>query len=123
MSCSCSRSGSSRSAIAWALNRSARCCARSSVRFATVIARGCCAAKCVAQSSIISPAPTKSTFVSRRVGKIRSASFTAAAAIDTVLAPMSVSVRTSFATENVRWKSCDRSSRACPPPRRCAPRP
>ena len=107
MSCSCSRSGSSRSSIDRALKRCARCSARSSVRFATVIARGCCAAKCVAQSSIISPAPISSTLVSRRDGKIRPASFTDAAAIDTTLAPMPVLVRTSFATANERWKSRD----------------
>ena len=36
-------------------------------------------------------------------GKMRSASFTAAAAIEIDALPMSVCVRTSFATANVRW--------------------
>ena len=41
----------------------------------------------------------------RSTGKMRSASFTAAAAIEIDALPMSVCVRTSFATANVRWNS------------------
>ena len=55
-------------------------------------------------SSIISPAPMNSTFCSATLGKMRSASRTAAAAIDTELAPISVRLRTSFATEKVLLK-------------------
>lgn len=36
---------------------------------------------------------------------MRAASFTAAAAIDTLVAPISVVLRTSFATAKERWKS------------------
>ena len=79
--------------------------ARSSVRFATVMRAGPCAAKCVAQSSIISPAPMKSTFWSLRLGKMRAARRTAAAAIDTLAAPTWVVERTSLATANERWNS------------------
>ena len=64
---------------------------------------GACAAKCVAASSIISPAPMKSTLWSFRLGKMRAASFTAAAAIETLAAPMRVVERTSFATAKERW--------------------
>jgi hypothetical protein len=91
--------------MAWPLKRCASFSARSSVRLATVRRVGPCAAKCVAQSSIISPAPMKSTFWSLRLGKILAASFTAAAAIDTLAAPTLVVERTSFATAKVRWKS------------------
>ncbi len=82
--------------------RRARVCARSKVRLATVMRLGLRAAKCTAFNSIISPAPINSTFCSAMLGKMRSASFTAAAAIDTRLAPISVWVRTSLATEKVR---------------------
>ena len=87
------------------LNREARRLARSIVRLATVMRAGPCAAKCVAHSSIISPAPMNSTFCSRRLGKMRAASFTAAAAIDTLAAPTRVVERTSFATAKERWNS------------------
>ena len=56
-----------------------------------------------AASSIISPAPISSSRWSAIDGKMRSASFTAAAAIEIDALPMSVCVRTSFATANVRW--------------------
>ena len=79
--------------------------ARSAVRLATTICFGCWAAKWVAQSSIISPAPTNSTRVSRRSSKIRRASLTAAAAIDTDCEPIAVVLRISLATANERWKS------------------
>ena len=72
---------------------------RASVRLATVIDAGFAAAKCVAASSIISPAPISSRCVSSSVGKIRRASFTLAAAIEIDALPMSVCVRTSLATE------------------------
>jgi hypothetical protein len=50
-----------------------------------------------------------STHWSFRLGKMRAASFTAAAAIDTLLAPTCVVERTSFATAKLRWKSlCSR---------------
>ena len=50
-------SGSAVSGITPALKRSASGRARSAVRLATVILRGCCAAKWVMHNSIISPAP------------------------------------------------------------------
>ncbi len=46
-----------------------------------------------------------STFWSFSDGKMRAASFTAAAAIDTLLAPICVVLRTSLATAKERWKS------------------
>src|SRR5258708_2417500 len=55
------RSDSSLSVIALAPKRAASCAPRSSVRLATVIERGLLAAKCVAESSIISPTPMNST--------------------------------------------------------------
>ena len=63
------------------------------------------AAKCVAASSIISPAPTNSTRVSRRSSNSCDASRTAAAAMLIECAPISVEVRTSLATANERWNS------------------
>ena len=114
MSYSGKRSGRSRSSIDSALKRRASDSARSSVRLATAMPRGRCAAKWVAASSIISPAPTSSTFCSARLGNIRPASFTAAAAIETTLAPMPVLLRTSFATAKERWKSLLRSVPSVP---------
>ena len=96
---------SERSSMARPLKRCASAWPRSSVRLATVMRSGACAAKCIAHSSIISPAPMNSTFWSFRLGKMRAASFTAAAAIDTLLAPICVVLRTSFATAKVRWNS------------------
>jgi hypothetical protein len=75
------------------------------VRLATVTDLGVFAQKCVAASSIISPAPISSSRWSRIDGKMRSASLTDAAAIEIDALPMSVCVRTSFATANVRWNS------------------
>ena len=46
-----------------------------------------------------------STFWSLSDGKIRAASFTAAAAIETLLAPTCVVLRTSLATAKERWNS------------------
>ena len=103
MSNCASRSGSSFSVMASAAKRVASFSPRSIVRFDTVIDFGLFAAKCVAASSIISPAPINNSRCSAIDGKIRSASFTAAAAIEIDALPMSVCVRTSFATANVRW--------------------
>src|SRR5258708_4310879 len=104
MSCSGSCPGRALSSSARPLKRCARRLARSSVRLATVMRAGPCAAKCVAHSSIISPAPMSRTFCSRRLGKMRAASFTAAAAIETLAVPTCVVERTSLATANERWK-------------------
>ena len=79
-----------------------------------VIDFGLRAAKWVAVSSIISPAPISSSRWSEIAGKIRSASLTAAAAIEIEALPMSVCVRTSFATANVRWNSRLRTSPRLP---------
>ncbi len=97
-------SGSSASRIAWPWNRCARTVARSTVRLATVIDFGRRAAMWVAVSSIISPAPTSSTSLAASSPKMLSATRTAAAAIDTEWAPISVLDRTSLATAKVRWK-------------------
>ncbi len=69
------------------------------------IERGSRAAKCVAASSIISPAPTNSTRVSRRSSNSWAARRTAAAAMLMECAPISVALRTSLATANERWNS------------------
>ena len=100
-----SRSGSSFNVIASAWTREASCAPRSRVRLATVMDFGRRAARCVAQRSIMSRAPISSTRRSAMVGKIRSASLIEAAAIEIDALPMSVWVRTSFATAKVRWKS------------------
>ncbi len=97
--------GRSASFSAFAPKRWASFWARSAVRLATVIFFGCCATKCVAASSIISPAPTNSTEVFFRSSNSRCARRTAAAAIDTECAPISVWLRTSLATAKVRWNS------------------
>jgi len=78
--------------------RSASASARASVRLAMAMDFGPAPAKCATHSSIISPAPMNSTFCSSMRSKMRSARCTAAAAIDTMLAPMAVVERTSFAT-------------------------
>ena len=89
--------------MASAPRRDASWLPRSKVRLATVIDLGFLATKCVAASSIISPAPISSSRCSEMDGKMRSASFTAAAAIEMDALPMSVCVRTSLATAKVRW--------------------
>ena len=61
MSCAASCEGSSVKVMVRPRKRSASACARSSVRLAKVACFGCCAEKCVAHNSIISPAPMKST--------------------------------------------------------------
>ena len=96
-------SGISVSVIASAWKRSASWRPRSIVRLAMVIDFGLRAAKCVAVSSIISPAPISSSRCSAIDGKMRSASRTAAAAIEIDALPMSVCERTSLATAKVRW--------------------
>ena len=87
------------------LKRSASFSPRSAVRFATTSSRGFCAAKCVAHNSIISPAPMNSTRWLEMFSKMRCARRTAAAAMETDCAPISVVVRTSFATAKVRWNN------------------
>ena len=84
-----------------------------------VIDFGPLAAKCVAVSSIISPAPIISTRVSAIDGKMRSASFTDAAAIEIDALPMSVCVRTSLATAKVRWNSRFSTSPSAPADSAC----
>src|SRR5437764_508393 len=96
------RSGSSERAIASAEKRAASCAPRSRVRLATVMDFGVLAAKCVAARSIMSPAPIKSTRCLAIAGKMRSANRTAAAAMEIEALPISVLVRTSLATANVR---------------------
>ncbi len=96
-------SGRSPSFIDLPCRRVASASARSSVRLATVIDFGRCAAKCVAVRSIISPAPTNNTWLSPSSPKILRATRTAAAAIETDCVPISVVERTSLATANVRW--------------------
>jgi hypothetical protein len=63
------------------------------------------AAKCVAASSIISPAPTNSTLIWPRSSNSWPARRTAAAAMLIEWAPISVALRTSLATANERWNS------------------
>src|SRR6218665_107176 len=58
---SCSRSGRSAKRSTVAPKRAANCSPRSSVRLASARPRGFLAAKCVAHSAIIAPAPTNST--------------------------------------------------------------
>ena len=78
---------------------------RASVRLASTSDLGARAAKWVATRSIISPAPTHSTRVSATCSNSCSASRTAAAAMLTEWAPISVQLRTSLATEKLRWNS------------------
>ena len=80
---------------------SARACALSTVRLATVTFLGFCAQKCAAHSSIISPAPTNKMLESEMFPKILLATLTAAAAKEIDLVPISVVERTSLATEKV----------------------
>ena len=99
------REGRSARRIASAPNRCASFSPRSRVRLATAIALGVRAAKCVATSSIISPAPTNSTRIAFMSSNSWLARRTEAAAMLIECAPISVAVRTSFATENERWNS------------------
>ena len=102
---SASRCGRSAMRKASAPRRPASRSPRSSVRLATAIARGVRAAKWVATSSIISPAPTNSTFTSHRSSNNCAARRTAAAAMLIEWAPISVELRTSLATANERWNN------------------
>ncbi len=102
---SCRRSGSSASCITSAPKREASFSPRSSVRLAMAMDFGFLAAKWVAASSIISPAPTNSTLTWPRSSNSCPASRTAAAAMLIECAPISVEVRTSLATANERWNS------------------
>ena len=82
---------------------SASTCARSRVRLAIIIFFTLCSRRWRATSSMVSPAPTSITVTVERDSKIWRARVQAAKATETALAPMSVSVRTRFATENDFW--------------------
>ena len=99
---SCRRCGRSAKPMACAPKRRARISPRSSVRLAMTMPLGLRAAKWLATSSIISPAPTNSTRMSCRSSNNCAASRTEAAAMLIEWLPMSVDVRTSLATENER---------------------
>ena len=102
---SCRRLGRSARRITSPPKRVASFSPRSSVRLAITIDWGFLAAKWVAASSIISPAPTKSTRTLVRSSNNWPARRTAAAAMLMECAPISVDVRTSLATAKERWKS------------------
>ncbi len=78
--------------------------------------RGWRAAKWVAASSIISPAPTNRTRVSSSDSNSCDASRTAAAAMLIECWPISVELRTSLATANERWNICCRVVPRVPAP-------
>ena len=99
---SCRRSGRSARRITSPPKRVASFSPRSSVRLAMAMALGFLAAKCVAHSSIISPAPTNSTLISVRSSNSWLARRTAAAAMLMLCAPISVLLRTSLATAKLR---------------------
>ena len=102
---SCRRVGRSASRITSPPKRLASFSPRSSVRLAMTMALGFFAAKCVAASSIISPAPTNSTRTWPRSSNSWPARRTAAAAMLMECAPISVELRTSLATAKERWNS------------------
>ena len=83
-------------------NLSAKAWLRSTVRLAITICAGLRAAKCVAVSSIISPAPTSSTLVRLKSSNNCPARRTAAADMLMLCSPISVSLRTSLATLKAR---------------------
>jgi hypothetical protein len=99
------RSGMSARRMTWAPKRPASASPRSSVRLAIAMLLGVLAAKCVAASSIISPAPTNSTLMSFRSSNSWLARRTAAAVMLMEWAPISVEVRTCLATAKERWNS------------------
>ena len=105
MSNSCSRSGRSARRMASAPKRVASFRRAPAVRLAMAMDFGLRAAKCVAVSSIISPAPTNSTRVLPRSSNNWLARRTAAAAMLMLWAPISVEVRTSLATAKLRWNN------------------
>ena len=76
------------------------------MRLAIAIVRGNAAAKCVAASSIISPAPTKSTWYGTgpRTALAGRSAYDGGSHADWC-APISVEVRTSLTTAKERWKS------------------
>ena len=78
---SCSTDGRSARRKAWAPKRLASFSPRSSVRLATAMDLGRRAAKCVATSSTISPAPTNSTLIWPRSSNSCAARRTEAAAM------------------------------------------
>ena len=102
---SCRRSGRSARRITSPPKREASRSPRSSVRLAMAMPFGLRAAKCVADSSIISPAPTNSTRILPMSSNSWPARRTAAAAMLMECAPISVEVRTSLATAKERWNS------------------
>ncbi len=91
--------------IAKPWNSAASSRARSTLRFATIIRRRPSACRCRAASAIVSPAPTISAVRESKLENTFLAIATAAEATDTALAPICVSVRTRFATENAAWNS------------------
>ena len=102
---SCRRSGTSARRMTWAPKRLASFSPRSSVRLAMAMLLGVFAAKWVAASSIISPAPTNNTRMSFKSSNSCEARRTAAAVMLMEWAPISVELRTSLATANERWNS------------------
>jgi hypothetical protein len=102
---SCRREGRSASRITSPPKRPASFSPRSSVRLAMAMDFGFLAAKCVAASSIMSPAPTNSTRTWPRSSNSWPARRTAAADMLIEWAPISVEVRTSLATAKERWNS------------------
>jgi leucyl-tRNA synthetase len=95
--------GRSAKRMTWAPSCWAKCSPRSWVRLATVMLMGDLPAKWVAQSSIISPAPTNSTWILLRSSNNWLAKRTEAADMLMLWAPISVELRTCLATANERW--------------------
>ena len=91
------RSVTSANKMASASNCEANCSARSSVRFAMMSLPRPASRRCLATSSIVSPAPSNNAVlcsISRKICRARS---TAAYATDTGFSPIAVSVRTFLA--------------------------
>ena len=102
---SCSRAGRSARRMASAPKRAASFSPRSSVRLATAMRFGVRAAKWVATSSIISPAPTNSTLISAQVlEQLRGQPHRGGGHADRMGADLG-EVRTSLATAKERWNS------------------
>ena len=102
---SCKRSGTSAKRITLAPKRSAKAWPRSMVRLAMTMWAGFLAAKWVMARSIISPAPTNNMFTLVRSSNSWLAKRTAAAAMLMLWAPISVLLRTTLATEKLRWNN------------------
>ena len=113
------------SAMARPRKRSARCCARSGVRLANVMRRGCWAAKCVARElDHLARADEEHALLRDRWDRCAAASSTAAEAIDTVAAPISVSERTALRhREGALEELVQDEPQRARPPARCAPPP